>query len=73
MYGSLDYLVIFNMKAIQSDICYSCATVSHNNRDFIARNVDGERVGDNIVYRREDFQEFYQRLFGKTLADYNAS
>lgn len=47
--------------------------VEHNNRDFIARNVDKERIGDNIVYQREDLREFYQKLFGQALADYNAS
>lgn len=47
--------------------------VEHNNRDFIARNVDKERIADNIVYQREDLREFYRKLFGQALADYNAS
>lgn len=47
--------------------------VEHNNRDFIAKNVDKERIGDNITYQREDLREFYRKQFGQALADYNAS
>ncbi len=46
--------------------------VEHNNRDFLAKNVDKERIRDNITYQREDLREFYQKLFGQALADYNA-
>lgn len=46
--------------------------VEHNNREFIAKNVDGERVGDNITYRRQDIKDKYNELFGQALAEYNA-
>ena len=46
--------------------------IEHNNRIFIAKNVDGERVQDNITYRRQDIREKYDELFGQALAEYNA-
>ncbi|MCM1059833.1 MAG: hypothetical protein NC452_06030 [Eubacterium sp.] len=54
-----------NGKQISISFRVDEGVVEHNNRDFIAKNVDKERIGDNIVYRREDLREFYQKLFGK--------
>ncbi|MCM1168208.1 MAG: plasmid recombination protein, partial [Lachnospiraceae bacterium] len=62
-----------NGKQISISFRVDEGVVEHNNRDFIAKNVDKERIGDNIVYRREDLREFYQKLFGQALTDYNAS
>ena len=61
-----------NGKQLSISFRVDAGIVEHNNRDFVARNVDGERIGDNITYRREDLREFYQKLFGQALADYNA-
>ena len=60
-------------KQLSISFRVDAGVIKHNNREFIARNVDGERIGDNIAYRQEDLREFYQRLFGQALADYNAS
>lgn len=46
--------------------------IEHNNRDFIANNVDGERIQDNITYCKRDIREMYNELFGQALAEYNA-
>ncbi len=46
--------------------------VEHNNRKFIAKNVDGERIQDNITYCRQNIKEKYEELFGEALAEYNA-
>ncbi len=46
--------------------------VEHNNREFIAKNVDGERIQDNITYCRQNIKEKYDELFGQALAEYNA-
>lgn len=46
--------------------------VEHNNRDFVAKNVDGERIRDNITYTNQDIREMYSALFGQALAEYNA-
>ncbi len=46
--------------------------IEHNNRDFVAKNVDGERIGDNISYVQRNIREMYNALFGKALEEYNA-
>ncbi len=62
-----------NGKQLSISFRVDTGVIEHNNREFIARNVDGERIGDNIAYKQEDLREFYQKLFGQALADYNAS
>ena len=46
--------------------------LGHNNREFIAKNVDREKVADNITYKHEDLRETYHQIFDKALAEYNA-
>ena len=46
--------------------------IEHNNRDFIANNVDGERIQDNITYCKRDIREMYNELFGQAIKEYNA-
>ena len=62
-----------NQKSLSISFRIDNGVIEHNNREFIAKNVDRERIPDNIVYKREDLREFYQKLFGQALADYNAS
>lgn len=47
------------------------ANVEHNNREFVAGNIDPKRISENVTYVRQDVREAYQELFGKALADYN--
>jgi hypothetical protein len=47
------------------------ANVEHNNREFIADNVDVNRIADNITYVKQDVRQAYEELFGKYLAEYN--
>ena len=44
----------------------------HNNRNFIAENVDRTRVADNITILKEDVREVYHELFDTALTEYNA-
>lgn len=46
--------------------------VEHNNRIFSAKNVDAARTCDNIIYKSENLQEVYHRLFDKALTGYNS-
>lgn len=48
------------------------ANVEHNNREFIAGNIDPKRISQNVTYVRQDVREAYRELFGKALEDYNA-
>ena len=47
-------------------------SITHNNRDFIAENVDGERTKNNITYCNEKIQDVYHELFDEALQKYNA-
>jgi hypothetical protein len=47
-------------------------SLTHNNRDFIAENIDRNRTADNITYQHEDLKQVYQELFGDALERYNA-
>lgn len=47
-------------------------SLTHNNRDFIANNIDRSRVADNVTYLHEDLKQVYADLFGEALERYNA-
>ena len=47
-------------------------SISHNNREFVAPNVDKSRIKDDITLVREDIKAVYHELFDKPLAEYNA-
>ena len=61
-----------NSKSLSVSFRVDDGVLGHNNREFIADNVDGERISDNITYVRRDIREVYDELFGKALAEYNA-
>lgn len=46
-------------------------SITHNNRDFIAENVDGERTKNNITYCNEKIQDVYHELFDEALQKCN--
>lgn len=48
------------------------ANVEHNNREFIANNINKNKTSENITYVRQDIQEAYHQLFSKSLEEYNA-
>lgn len=47
-------------------------SISHNNRDFIAENVDRDRMTWNEYYVQQPIREAYQQIFGSAIAEYNA-
>ena len=46
--------------------------VEHNNRHFVAKNVDRARIADNITYVSVNLRDFYNSVFGQALSEYNA-
>ena len=48
------------------------SNLEHNNREYIAKNVDGSKTKDNITYKKEDVEDAYNKLFGQAVAEYNA-
>lgn len=47
------------------------ANVGHNNREFVAKNVDKNKIKDNVTYVKQDVQDAYTELFGKAVEEYN--
>ena len=47
-------------------------SIGHNNREFIAPNVDKSRTHENKIIVREDIQKIYHELFDNALEEYNA-
>lgn len=47
-------------------------SISHNNRKFVAKNVDENRVKDNIVLCNVDLKKTYDDLSGTALEEYNS-
>lgn len=45
--------------------------ISHNNREFFAKNVDKDRSDNNITYKQIELKGFYYQLFDKALEEYN--
>ena len=43
----------------------------HNRRDFVAENVDPDRVQLNICYKNENLKEVYKELFDDAAERYN--
>lgn len=48
------------------------ANINHNNRKFIAANIQQERSVENITYAMQDVIDAYHQLFDDALAEYNA-
>lgn len=59
-----------NTKTIS--MCQGKGSLSHNNREFSAKNIDSSRTADNIVFVRQDLGETYNHLFGAAIERYNA-
>lgn len=47
------------------------ANLQHNNREFIAKNINKKRLSENFTYVKHDVKESYQQLFGKSIEEYN--
>lgn len=60
------------MGAVSLSVRVDAGVIGHNNRDFIAKNVNKDKVADNITYVKKDLKEVYQATFGKALEEYNA-
>lgn len=46
-------------------------SLAHNRRDFIAENVNQNRVYLNIYYRDENLKDVYKELFDESVERYN--
>ena len=61
-----------NPKGLSVSFRVDSGFLDHNNRVITAHNVDVSRTGDNVTYTKIDLHDFYERIFGEALAEYNA-
>ena len=47
------------------------ANLRHNNRTFLAPNIDPSRTEQNVTYVRQDVREAYHQLFDQAVQEYN--
>jgi len=47
-------------------------SLSHNNREFVADNVDKSRMDLNVYYMQQSLREAYDQIFGAAIEEYNA-
>ncbi len=47
-------------------------SLAHNNREFIAGNVDPERTSWNVTYVQTPLKQAYEEIFGPAVAEYNS-
>lgn len=59
-----------NVKSIS--MCEGKGSLSHNNREFTARNIDSSRTPNNIVFVQQALSEAYHQLFDEAVERYNA-
>ena len=53
-------------------MCEGKGSLSHNNREFTAKNIDPSRTADNIVFIQQELGEAYHHLFDEAVEKYNA-
>jgi hypothetical protein len=53
-------------------MCQGKGSLSHNNREFSAKNIDPERTPNNVIFRQESLPNAYEKCFGKAVENYNA-
>ena len=59
-----------NIKSIS--MCEGKGSLSHNNREFTAKNIDSSRTPNNIVFVQQDLGEVYHQLFDEAVEEYNS-
>lgn len=47
-------------------------SIGHNNREFIAPNVDKSRTSENVTLICENLKDIYHEIFDEALSEYNA-
>jgi len=59
------------MSARTISHCQGKGSLSHDNRDFIPKNVDPERIRDNVTYMRQRIADAYEHCFSESVVRYN--
>lgn len=46
--------------------------LKHNNREFLAKNIDIEKIKENVIFKKEDVEDAYHKLFDEAVEEYNS-
>ena len=60
------------MKSKRISFGQGKGSITHNNRNFIANNVDRNRIANNVTFIAKHIGEVYEELFGGAVTRYNA-
>ncbi|MBP1535201.1 MAG: plasmid recombination protein [Ruminococcus sp.] len=60
------------MEKKSISMCQGKGSLSHNNREFFAKNIDKSRTGNNIVFVKQGLGKTYHQLFNEAVDRYNA-
>ena len=60
------------MSVKSISMCEGKGSLSHNNREFTAKNIDSSRTPNNIVFVQQELGEAYHQLFDEAVEKYNA-
>lgn len=60
------------MGTISISVRVDAGVIGHNNRTFVAKNVNAKKISDNITYVQKDLKETYKEIFSEALEKYNA-
>ena len=61
------------MSTKSISMCEGKGSLSHNNREFTAKNIDPFRTPDNIIFVQQDLGETYHQLFSKVVGKSNSA
>ena len=53
-------------------MCEGKGSLSHNNREFTAKNIDSSRTPNNVVFVQQALSDAYHQLFDEAVEKYNA-
>lgn len=56
------------MPSYRISVCQGRGDLRHNNREFLAKNVDPERVKNDVIFKKESLSVAYEKCFGQSCA-----
>ncbi|WP_455254814.1 plasmid recombination protein [Ruminococcus sp.] len=61
------------MSTKSISMCEGKGSLSHNNREFSAKNIDSSRTPNNVVFVQQALSDAYHQLFDEAVEKYNAN
>ena len=61
------------MSTKSISMCEGKGSLSHNNREFSAKNIDSSRTLNNVVFVQQALSDAYHQLFDEAVEKYNAN